>query len=88
MSACPTAHAGRLNIIFEGHPFLDPAPVILEEGLLWCVAHGDPVALRLQWPLSGLRVAQSLCCGQDSRVTMDSPSNATAGSRGGRSLGC
>lgn len=28
-------------MVFEGHPFLDPAPVILEEGLLWCATHGD-----------------------------------------------
>lgn len=46
-----------LNIIFEGHPFLDPPPVILEEGLLCCTACGDPVTPRLQWPVSGLRVA-------------------------------
>lgn len=57
-SHCPCQE--WLNIIFEGHPFLDPPPVILEEGLLWCSACGDPVNPRPQWPISGLRVAQSM----------------------------
>lgn len=43
MSACSIVHARSEVLILEGHPFLDPRPIIREEGLLWCTACGDPV---------------------------------------------
>lgn len=85
LSHCPCWE--WLDVIFKSHPFLDPAPVILEEGLLWCAAHGDPVtpqaAMASQWSKDRPR-----CCGQDSWHVTDSPSKAPAGSQTPGGLQC
>ena len=57
LSHCPCWE--WLNIIFEGHPFLDPALVILERDYFG-VRPTVTLTVRLQCPVSGLRVSKSL----------------------------